>query len=215
VLATCEARSHCGSVDAARCRADRDDRACAETPEEARACVLALNPILAETCVALPGALPCPADLLTSGLYDACVNDAECAPSPPGLLCLSGLCSLPCDDVEAACPDEGACATAAGRCEADCDDVLQPCASDRRCLDRRCVACDDLCTDTTCAEGTTCTCGECLPTPCEQDADCPADFGCVDFACAPCLRGDDGACLPCFSDFDCDVGVCAVGGFCV
>jgi hypothetical protein len=130
-------------------------------------------------------------------------------------LCLSGLCSLPCDDVEAACPAEGACATAAGRCEASCDELLQPCASDRRCLDRRCVACDDLCADTTCATGTTCTCGECVATPCGQDADCPTDFGCVDFGCAPCLRSDDGPCLPCVSDLDCGAGVCAVGGFCV
>lgn len=215
VVATCATREYCGGVDAATCEADHVDRSCDETLDDTRTCVTALNAVLTETCTQLPGDLPCANDLLSSGLYDACVSDAECQDDEFNVACFGGLCSQPCDDVDAACPREGACNTTALRCEDSCDDDVQPCASGRACVDDRCITCEAACDDTHCDTGTTCDCGRCVATSCETSSECPDRFGCLDGGCATCRVDDQGECLPCVSDGDCGDGVCSDGGLCV
>lgn len=215
VAATCATRDHCGGIDAKTCEDDGGERSCNESPEDARRCILALNTVLTQTCTQLPADLPCPADLLSSALYDACSSSAECRDADNGITCVDGLCSQTCDDVETYCPREGACNTSAGRCEDSCNDLLQPCASDLVCVEDRCLTCDEACVDKNCDTGTTCSCGVCEPTPCEATFDCPSEFGCLAGACSPCLRDDQGSCLTCVIDDECGEGICDDGGLCV
>ncbi len=215
VVATCATREHCGGVDAKTCETDHIDRDCDETLDDTRTCVTALNAVLTETCALLPGDLPCAADLLSSALYDACVSDAECRDDEFEVACYDGLCSQPCDDVDAACPREGACNTTAHRCEHSCSDDVQPCASGRACVDDRCITCEDACDKTQCGTGTTCDCGRCVATACETSSDCPDRFGCLEGGCAACRVDDQGECISCVVDGDCGDGICDDGGICV
>jgi hypothetical protein len=217
VLATCATREHCGGVEAARCAESKAERSCAETPQEARACVLALNDVLTDTCTALPPLSSCPQDLLSSAAYEACVSDGECSTTPDALACIAEQCTQACDERGAVCPGEGACNAAEGRCELSCDDDDQPCAPDRVCSEDRCLTCDEACVDKECGVGTECECGQCVAAACDDDDDCPSDFGCLDEACAACVRNDSGDCVPCSFDSDCvGFGVaCVEGGFCV
>ncbi len=165
-----------------------------------------------------PRAQVCNAERGYCELEGRCLSDADC---PKGEACdvtLGECAALPCDQDDQ-CPREFVCELA--RCQPGCLPEAPRCLPGRFCRNREGEAtgtCASECTvDTECVNGFRCSDeqspAQCVPEgPCEADADCRADEGCVDTQCVakPCLADTD-----CADAEVCDLttGVC-IGGDC-
>jgi hypothetical protein len=111
-----------------------------------------------------------------------CSDVTACVPPGTELACGS------CNNQENSCADDAECK--AQRPTAICEPI--PCSCDGN------KACGDGCVDdTTCAEGETCdlAANRCRATTCDDIADCPANFDCVDQRCTRAICTEDAECV--------------------